>query len=266
MQNNYGIEFMVIAELVDGCKLSCTLCWNNNRHTSMHNMPLKTVELILEKYGNKYSIDWFNWGDPLLHKDIIIIAQMSKNYRTKISSSFSMHLTSEQFNALNNFKTIIISLSGMTQDVYNLYHKGGDFKLVQKNLITIAKNRQNRIVLRWLAHKYNTHQISIMKTFCLQYNIEYEIITLNTEVENLLRNFDNEFIKKDFKTNRKLCKIIKWPTIATDGSYLLCCATHNIKIGYNIKDNITSEQLIEAKNKIFMCKACKNFKFWKMFC
>jgi len=267
MRLSYGKEFMVVAELVDGCKIDCALCWNKSRRPSMHNMTLETVELVLKKYGRKYPIDWFNWGDPLLHKDIITIAQMSKNYRTKISSSFSMHLTPSHFDALNNFKTIIVSLSGMNKQTYNIYHKNGNFKLVIKNLMALCENKNTRIVLRWLSHKYNQGQLELMKDFCSKHNIEYEIVGLNCEVENLLTNFDHPLIKKEkFKTKKKSCKIFNWPTIATDGFYLLYCATHNIKTGPHIKDNITTEQLIETKNKIPICQACQQFKFWKMFC
>ena len=60
---------MIVSELVDGCHLRCALCWNRVRKGSFRNMSLKTVEMVLEKYGNEPRIDWHNWGEPLLHKD-----------------------------------------------------------------------------------------------------------------------------------------------------------------------------------------------------
>jgi organic radical activating enzyme len=78
---------MVIAELVDGCQLKCVLCWNRNRARSFKQMELTTVERILNRYGRQ-RIDWFNWGEPLLHKGFPIIAKMVRRTKSCISTIF----------------------------------------------------------------------------------------------------------------------------------------------------------------------------------
>ena len=123
----------VIAELVDGCHLKCELCWNKDRKPQFKNMPLDIVEMVLDKYG-KEDIDWYNWGEPLLHKKFIAFAEMIKGTRSRVSSSLSFKLSEDKRKSLRNFHQVVVSLSGMTEDVYKRYHKGGNFNLVKKTL------------------------------------------------------------------------------------------------------------------------------------
>jgi len=258
---------MVIPELVDGCQLRCALCWNRDRVPSNKQMSMEVFHQILKKHGNAYRIDWFNWGEPLLHKEFLTIAELIKPTKSRISSNFSLPLSNEQLDALNNFKVVYVSLSGMTPDVYNIYHKGGKHELVMENIWRYAERRTNHLRIRWLIHKHNEHQLDECIEFCNKNRIRLEAVPLNAEVENILdENFNNElYAKTEKRQKRTTCHIINWLPISYDGRYYLCCASHNVDTGYTVFDDIPYEDLIAIKRKLPLCMQCQEHEVWKYF-
>lgn len=257
---------MIIPELVDGCQLRCALCWNRSRRPTNQQMSLSVVEKILEKFGKHYRIDWFNWGEPLLHKEFPVIAGMIKDTNSRISSNFSLPISDEYLTALNNFKMVYISLSGMTEDIYPIYHIGGKFDLVMFNLRRFVSIRNTKAGIRWLSHPHNEHQTDLCHRFCEDNGLFFERVTLNVEVEDLVAGFEHELYNPHKRRRSgESCHIIKWVPIGVDGRYYLCCASHNVDTGYTIFDDISIQELIDIKSKLPLCAQCQECKLWKMF-
>jgi len=252
----------VVAELVDGCNLKCALCWNRDRKPGFKNMPLDIVEMVVDKYGKENrGIDWYNWGEPLLYKDFITFANMVKGTRSRVSSSLSLKLTEDKIQSLKNFFVVVVSLSGMTEDVYKHYHRGGDFKTVIQNLESL--NRKN-VRVQWLEHHLNAHQLEECKEYCRAIGVEFFHKGLNCEVENLKDGFKYK-LAKTYRVPRSKCYIKDDIVIGADGEYLLCCASHNVKIGMNIRDNVSEKEIIAAKDNVKLCQECSERRLWKMF-
>lgn len=260
---------IIIAELVDACNLRCVLCWNKNRTGSGKQMSLETVDKILKKYDNAiYEISWFNWGEPLLHKEFETFAEMIGKSKSQniISSSMSLSLTNERLESLNNFNRINVSLSGMTPDVYKIYHTNGNFDLVMENMKRLAQLKSNRVTLRWLSHKYNIFQISLAQDFANSLGFQFSSIKLNCCVEDLAKGFNHELLRDPkFPRKEHFCHIAYRDSIDVDGNYLLCCASHNVKIGYSIDDEISRKELGKARSKMPLCIICRENEFWRMF-
>ena len=259
-------EEMIIPELVDGCQLRCALCWNRNRKASGRQMSLDIVKKVIEKYGDYPRLEWFNWGEPLLHKQFVEVSQLIRPTNSRISTNLSLVLSDEYLSALNNFKTVYISLSGMTADTYAIYHIGGNFERVMENLQRYLRIRATKVVIRWLYHKNNRHQFDECQRFCVDRKLHFSKVTLNCEVEDILSGFQHELLDPVKPDNRdSQCRIIKWVPIDVDGRYLLCCASHNVDTGYTIFDDITVEELISIKSKLPLCVQCQQCCAWKHF-
>lgn len=250
----------VTAELVDNCQLKCELCWNRNRIPSGKQMSLETVSKVLSKYGNR-RIDWFNWGEPLLYKQFVDVANLVKGTHSRISTNLSLLINAEIVEAMQSFRSVLVSLSGMTADVYSIYHHGGNFDLVMSNL---RKLKFSNIGIRWLEHKKNEHQKEVCQEFCKENGFSFSSQSLNCEVEDLALDFKHDLLKTT-KSSYSSCRMLGSIVIGVDGQYLLCCASHNIPIGYTIDDEMTIEQLVKTKSNIPLCRVCQEKQLWKMF-
>lgn len=259
----------IVAELVDACHLRCALCWNKNRTGSGKQMSLDTASKILRRYDDvSYKISWFNWGEPLLYKEFETFAEMAKktNAINIISSSMSLPVSDERLESLRNFDSVCVSLSGMTPEVYNVYHTNGNFDLVMKNLRRLSQLKLNNVRFKWLTHKYNVFQLTEARRFARVLGFKFSHGDLNCCVEDLVGGFDHELLKvPKFPRKQHFCHIRYWTPIDVDGNYLLCCASQNVKIGYSIDDKVSSRELRKAKSKTALCGECDKNEYWRMF-
>jgi hypothetical protein len=179
-----------------------------------------------------------------------------------------LNVPDSYFDGLQNFETVYISLSGLNQDVYKIYHQKGNFDLVMKNIHKLATYRCRRVVLRWLEHKYNKFQHEQARQFADGLGFQFEPTPLTCEVEELIKGFDNDLLRiPKFKetSDNGSCRILKWTPIDVDGNYLLCCASHNVKIGFTIDDDVSWRELRRARMKTEVCQKCRENKYWRMF-
>ena len=232
-------------------------------------MKLSTVEKVIEVHGTgrRRNYSWYNWGEPLLHKQFHEFIDIAKHVRTTISSNFSLLLTDKYFESLAKIEQVVISMSGLTSDVYNIYHRGGDFEQVAYNLKRVAE-LPNIKRMNWLRHAGNVHQEQQAKDFCEEHGIVWGGLNGNCEVEELVEGFTHPMLKTPRQySGRKMekCRLKRWIPISVDGEYLLCCTTHNVKTGLTIWDNVSSEELIEAKSNLHICKICGWRELWRMF-
>lgn len=259
---------VAMAELVDGCRLKCTLCYNNIRTPSFRQMELSMLEKFITKYL-PWRKGYTNWGEPLLHTEFLTIAEMIKGTNSDLHSSFSLNIPDSYFEVMNNFKRIDVSLSGITQDVYGLYHKGGDCGLVLNNIrkLSEAIGKDTRVIIHFLIHKDNEHQYEEAVDLFADMQFLVEAVRTWYQIEGMLEGFAHPYLKGKeyhYRRGRFNCKEVRNPKIDVNGNHLLCCATRNVKIGFTLDDDVPEELLIETKMKHPLCQKCQETQHWRM--
>jgi molybdenum cofactor biosynthesis enzyme MoaA len=229
-------------------------------------MPLTTVEKVLQVFGRRHNYHWYNWGEPLLYKEFHEFVQVTRRYRTSISTNLSLKLTDQHFEDLSRLEQVTVSMSGLTEDVYKIYHRGGNFDLVWSNVNRLIGFPNIRIA--WLLHPGNEHQRKEAMAWCAKNKFTWGYLHANCEVEESMEGFTHPYLKSEAhysSKNFQFCKIQRWIPIDVDGNYLLCCMSHNVKTGYTIWDNITPEELRQIKMDMPFCKLCYERGYWKMY-
>jgi hypothetical protein len=231
-------------------------------------MSLKTVEQVLKVFGEsrRSNYHWYNWGEPLLYKELSAFAETVKNTRTTISSNFSLKLPDSTFDILSKFEHIVLSMSGLTEEIYGIYHQRGNFNLVMENFHRLYGFK--KVSIHWVQHKYNKFQYENCRALCEEMGFYFAPLRPNCEVEERIEGIDNELLKSPRYYNAKRmqnCRLMNWVPISIDGDYLLCCTTHNVKTGYTIWDNISQDELKKIKGELPLCKTCHEHEYWRMF-
>jgi len=263
--------YMVVPELVDGCNMSCALCWNSTRKGSMKNMSVGTITKIIEKHGHVLGC-WYNWGEPTLHKQFVEVSEIiKKQVQSFISTNLSLPLSDAYLKALLNYTRVYVSVSGITKEVYAIYNKGGNFDLVFSNLAKLLQLKKDTnsnciIILRFEKHPLNGHQYEEVLKFCNENKILFEPINLSCEVERNMVGFTNELLRTpQFNTDQLSCALSTQFPIDVDGNYLVCCASRNVKLNYTVYDDVTMEQLIEDRDNNEFCINCREKGLFKAY-
>jgi MoaA/NifB/PqqE/SkfB family radical SAM enzyme len=105
--------------------------------------------MLLDNIG-KYLIiaDLFNRGEPLLHPIIEFIVRMFHKRRIFHHIYTNLNIRNKQVlekicDAGLDFLTV--SISGITQEVYETYHKGGDANLIFDNINYIINYKKSDV-------------------------------------------------------------------------------------------------------------------------
>lgn len=170
------------------CNLKCPGCMGSEAHKGNPNvttevMSLDTYRGILDKVARTLLlVILYDEGEPLLRKDICDFVSYTSSLRisTTISSNLSLRLSDKQIDGLvcSGLTRLVVSMDGMTQEIYERYRKGGDLRLVQENVrrITNAKRKLNSktplIELQYLCFGYNDYQVSEARDFARRTGVD----------------------------------------------------------------------------------------------
>lgn len=250
---------MINAELVDHCNLRCSLCANRTRKQTKRQMTLETVKKIVNLYPE--NIYWYDWGDPLLHKQFVEVADAVGN-NSFVSSNFAMKISEDVLRALNKF-TVIASISGLTQDVYEIYNRGGDVGSVLNNLRRFAAIKTTRAILRWQEHPYNAHQKKKAISLAKELGFEFEPISLVVAtVEDQLMELTSP-LRTPRESTLRQCKSLQDIVIDVDGEYLICCHTTKKRLDLHLDDEPTRDQILKKRLEHPFCRQCNKKMLWR---
>jgi radical SAM protein with 4Fe4S-binding SPASM domain len=146
-------------------------------------MPLSTFKKIIDETG-KYliSIDLFNWGEPLLNKDIyeMIAYAHGRNIVTSVSTNFQ-HFSEEHAEKLisSGLDILILSIDGASQESYEKYRVGGDFRKIIENISLLVNKKKERgsrhpyICWQFLVMKHNEHEVEAARRMARELGIDH---------------------------------------------------------------------------------------------
>ena len=160
-------------ELSSNCQASCPMCARNH-HGGLPNPDLPVNDLSFDLIKNILKKDFVeqlhtitmcgNFGDPILHKDLIpiieYIAGMNPKIRFDIHTNGSARSTSwwkELAQIMPNDSLVQFGIDGL-EDTHSLYRIGTSFKKIIDNAKVFIANGGNA---RWnfITFRHNEHQL-----------------------------------------------------------------------------------------------------------
>ncbi len=167
-----GKPYYYFVDPCNVCNLGCPLCPTGTNELGRKTrgvLKLADYQVILDKIS-PYAVEvsLHNWGEPLLNKEIFDMIAVTD--RLGIATNMSSNLSLEREGlgerlVASGLEYLIVSLDGVTQDVYERYRVRGNIDLVFHNIrdIVAAKQRlgSKTPVIEWqfLVFNHNEHQM-----------------------------------------------------------------------------------------------------------
>jgi MoaA/NifB/PqqE/SkfB family radical SAM enzyme len=251
-------------EITLGCNLKCPECKTGSSAIKRKkgNMTFDQLTVIADKIRPYADYVYLHiWGEPLLNQDVFrMVKYISKFSRLNISTNGQLvdDEIAEKL-ILSGVTDIIVSIDGVTQDIYEKYRVGGDVRKAFKALDLLCrykeKNNANvNIIPQFVVFKHNEHQTKQFKDICESYgltpNFKSPYINKNSYFE---RPTDHRFWRSQ-KTNyeqycidlAKECQDVRSVmTILLDGSVVPCCYDSQ---GELVFGNLFKQDVLEIWN------------------
>lgn len=250
-----GYPFWLTIDPANLCNLRCPFCPTGQERGSRTKgvLSLDDFKRVMNELGPYLiHIDFCNWGEPLLNKDIYRMIKYAKEYNidTKIDSNLN-HFSEQDAEAmiLSGLDKLIMSIDGTAQETYSKYRIGGDFNKVMENLkILLAKRKELKrsnpyIAWQFLVFRHNEHEIDKAKEMGRDLGVDTVDITkafigredwipLNEEYSNYRKEkIEKQYTSDYFKPPKD--KFCNWPweaiVVNCNGSISPCCSVEDEK-------------------------------------
>ena len=258
------------------CNLKCPLCPTGKREQGRKQgwMSIDTFTRIMNECGPYlYEVDLYNWGEPLLNKDIMLMIRKAKEYKIKVNISTNLNYFTKDLGAeliTSGTDRIIISLAGASQETLEKYQVGSNFSKVLENIKLLVNLKQNLklskpfIQWRYLINRFNEHEVHNAKSLAKELELdELDVGPLRCDMGNeLLFNKEERYenVRKWLPSREtrsiynydhdekkivitRLCHYL-WTqsTINWDGSVSPCCSVWHEQYDFgNINRNTFKE-------------------------
>ncbi len=293
----FGFPPTIMVEPTNICNLKCPLCPTGAGLIKRAKgfMKFDDFKKIIDEMGNyAIHIRMWNWGEPLLNKDVFDMISYAKKKKIFVNlSTNSNFLTQEIAGRLidSELDELIISLDGASEKTYKKYRKNGNFSDVINSIqfLVREKKRLNKkipyIKLQFIIMKHNEHEIDKIKFLAQKIGVD----ELAFKTVGIMNYFSKEDIRKYLPRNKKYsryeiqkegvkpkvkvknqCDFI-WEEIVInwDGSVVPCCFDmNNLFVFGNVFQNPIKEiwkgqkytdfrkMILNHKNEIPLCKDC----------
>jgi radical SAM protein with 4Fe4S-binding SPASM domain len=171
----FGLPVFVSIEPTTSCNLRCPQCPSGLREFSRPTGMLQRSlfeKVILQLKESLHSLTFYFQGEPYLNPTFLDMVSFASRHRIFTITSTNAHYLTES-NAKQTVESgldkLVISVDGITQEVYREYRVGGDVEKVidgtreiirQKKLLN---SRTPHVVWQFVVFRHNQHQIPHVK-------------------------------------------------------------------------------------------------------
>jgi radical SAM protein with 4Fe4S-binding SPASM domain len=262
-----GLPTVYYIETVLACNLKCPECVIGIDAVTRTKKILKFEEfkIISEKIKPYAKLVYLHkWGEPLMNKHIFDMISIVAEYAHAHISTNGLLLDKKKCEELikSGVGTLIISIDGITQDVYEKYRIGGKVDKVIENIRYLKEfnnkyDNQTTILPQFIVFDHNYDQIDMFRKFCEQLELKAifkkPYIRFGNTKESNDKNFQREkFLNKEshYKAISTCAHLDSIMTITADGRILVCAQDYNndLYLG-NILDKETTVQNLWMKEE-----------------
>ncbi len=291
----WGMPVVLSIEPSSYCNLHCPECPVGNGQTIRSNklISVSLFKKVVEQAKNSCTyLTLYFQGEPLIHphfSELVLIARKKGIYT--VSSTNAQLLTPVIAEELvrYNLNKMIVSLDGITQDVYQKYRVGGSLEKVLAGIKSLVEKKelfqvkQPLVELQFLVFSHNEHQMDAVRklanklkvdklTFKTAQIISYErgsdLLPKQEKYSRYVRQANGLFIRK--KKVRNVCwRAFSGAVITAEGDVLPCSYDKNAEHSFgNINDRSLKEiwqgekakqfrqQILTDRTVFEMCRNC----------
>ncbi len=183
-----GRPIKLTVEATNICNLRCPACFTGaqlNGRAKTH-MSLEFYQSLLDELGDTlFTLEFFNWGEPLLAKHIVaMVTQASaRGISTTISTNFSFPFDAARAEALvaSGLQVLGVSIDGARQETYEQYRVRGQLDTVLRNvaLVRDAKARLGsatpRLVWEFHVFPHNLEDVATARLMAAELGMEIAV-------------------------------------------------------------------------------------------
>ena len=178
------------------------------------------------------------WGEPTMNKRIYDMISLVREFALVNISTNALLLNKEKCQKLieSGVSDLIVSIDGVTQEVYEQYRVGGDVKTALESLVYLNFfNRKAGYLVntkpQFIVFRHNQHEAVIFKQFCESLGLKPEFKAPYLRGDSKFQKSDIEKLHRptfsDVDELRKMMSTCDDPrsvmTILNDGSCVVCC-------------------------------------------
>lgn len=184
-----SLPYVLHIEPTNACTLRCPLCITGNRELQVPTglMPFERFRSIVDAVR-----DWVVFmrldgvGEPFLNPDLLRMIRYAHDagIGTAISTNFQS-VKPERMDEVvrSGLDYMIVSLDGVTQDVFEKYRVGGQIQKVWDNLHAVLEARRRQpeagLFIEWqfLEFDHNAHQVDEARRMAAQLGVDRFLVT-----------------------------------------------------------------------------------------
>jgi radical SAM protein with 4Fe4S-binding SPASM domain len=184
-----GMPAAISIEPTTSCNLRCPHCPSGlrsfTRPTGILDLDLYKSIIDQLKGHLAYLLLYFQ-GEPFLHPGFVELVQYAREKHIYTATSTNGHYLDEKTAEAvvrSGLDRLIISLDGVTQDVYEKYRVGGKIDQVILGIENLRKAKEKQkshkpyIVIQFLAFSHNLHQLDEIKRLARRWKVKLAIKT-----------------------------------------------------------------------------------------
>jgi len=274
-----GLPTTLSIEPTTSCNLRCPECPSGlrsfTRPTGM--LQPELYQKVIDQASSHLTwLHLYFQGEPYLHPRFLDLVRYADRKGIFTSTSTNAHyLTEKNIRETldSGLKQLIVSMDGISQEIYEKYRVGGSLEKVQLGLTSLIENREQegrnfpRIVLQFLVTGQNEHQIPVLKAWAEKIGVD-ELQLKTTQIYD----FENgsELIPSDLGYSRyisdgkgkwKLKKEIEnkcwrmWQgaVVTWDGKVVPCCFDKDAQ-------HVMGDLQTDPMKKIWQSEAYQHFR------
>jgi len=152
-------------------------------------MPLDLFEEVVWALGpTARQLHLYNWGEPLLNKDILQMVRLAAATGAKVYLATNLNaMKPEMAEPLvrSGLYLLSVSIDGARQESYAAYRQGGDMEVVVANLRRLVearrRARRSRLRIRWqfLAARHNEGEVGAARAQARALGVEFRVHRLH---------------------------------------------------------------------------------------
>lgn len=230
--------YIFVLEVTNVCNLKCPFCLTGKGISggrAVRHMNFDEAKKIIDAVGDYvYFLQVYNWGEPLLNKDLIKVIEYAKQKNIYVMLSTNATAMTPAYNQRligSGIDYVMVAIDGGSEATYSRYRIGGNYSKVLANVKDLLEQRESRklekpfVEWQFIVFRHNEHELEATESMAYTMGIN-KFTPLPAYVEDSSWSSQNKEYRTQLGNPERLKNCDRpWShlNVRADGGIASCC-------------------------------------------